>query len=97
METIEHLIQHPKKRLHETPLFFQHGAWHGAWCWEQFLSHFAGLGYEVHAISLPGHGNSSTNKGHVNRYRFQDYVECMAGEIAKVFPKPVLVGHSLGG
>ena len=53
METIEHIIQRPEKQSHETPLFLQHGAWHGAWCWNQFLDYFASLGYEVHAISLP--------------------------------------------
>lgn len=97
METIEHIVQTPEKRTRETPLIFQHGAWHGAWCWQQFADYFNTLGYETHAISLPGHGNSSMNKGHINRYTLKDYVDTLAGEIDKISPTPVIVAHSLGG
>lgn len=96
VETIEHIIQQPEKHAHKTPLLFQHGAWHGAWCWQLWMDYFSSLGYEVHAISLPGHGKSSQNK-HINLYTLKDYVNILAGEIEKIFPKPVVVGHSLGG
>jgi pimeloyl-ACP methyl ester carboxylesterase len=44
-----------------TPLLFVHGAWHGAWCWDEyFLDFFAGRGYRALAVSLRGHGNSPT-------------------------------------
>ena len=79
MEMIEHIVQQPEKRTHKTPLLFQHGAWHGAWCWELWMDYFASLGYEVHAISLPGHGKSSQNK-HINFYTLKDYVDTLAGE-----------------
>jgi pimeloyl-ACP methyl ester carboxylesterase len=97
METIEHIVRKPAERTHEIPLFLMHGAWHGAWCWERLMGYFAGLGYEVHAISLPGHGASPMSKGHVNRYGLHDYVNCMAAEVAAISPAPVIVGHSLGG
>ena len=97
MKTIEHIIKQPEKRAHETPLLFQHGAWHGAWCWELWLDYFASLGYEVHAISLPGHGKSSMNKAHINFYTLKDYVDTLAGEVEKISPKPVVIGHSMGG
>lgn len=97
METVEHTVQRPEERTREFPLFFQHGAWQGAWCWNRFLDYFSSLGYEAHAISLPAHGKSSMKKGSINRYSLQDYVDCMASEVAKVSPKPVLVGHSMGG
>lgn len=97
METIEHIIQQPEKRIHETPLLFQHGAWHGAWCWQLWMDYFTSLGYETHAISLPGHGKSSMNKGIINSYSFKDYVETLAEQIETISPKPVVVGHSLGG
>ena len=61
------------------------------------MDYFASLGYEVHAISLPGHGNSSLNKGHINFYSFGEYVNVLAGEVEKISPAPVLIGHSLGG
>ena len=97
METIEHIIKQPEKRAHETPLLFQHGAWHGAWCWELWLGYYASLGYEVHAISLPGHGKSSMNKALINFYTLKDYVDTLAGEVEKISPKPVVIGHSMGG
>ena len=41
------------------PLLFVHGGWHGAWCWDQgFLERVAIQGFEVHAMSLRGHGES---------------------------------------
>ena len=55
------------------------------------------MGYETHAISLPGHGSSSANKGRINDYSFDDYMDCMNEEVAKVSPAPILIGHSLGG
>jgi pimeloyl-ACP methyl ester carboxylesterase len=97
MEIIEHIIQKPAKRTHKTPLLFQHGAWHGAWCWQQWMDYFASLGYEVHAISLPAHGKSSFNKKHINFYTFKDYVETLARQVETISPQPVVIGHSLGG
>lgn len=96
METIEHIIQQPVKRTHATPLFFQHGAWHGAWCWQQWMDHFSALGYEVHAINLPGHGKSPYKK-HVNLYSLNEYAEILASQVEILSPKPVVIGHSLGG
>lgn len=97
METIEHVIQQPAKRVHQTPLLFQHGAWHGAWCWQAWMDYFASLGYETHAISLPGHGNSSMHKKHLNLYSFKDYVNTLSDQIESISPQPVVIAHSLGG
>jgi pimeloyl-ACP methyl ester carboxylesterase len=97
METIEHIIQQPVNRLHKTPLLFQHGAWHGAWCWQKWMDYFASMGYEVHAISLPAHGKSSFNKKHINSYTLKDYVDTLADHVEMISPKPVVIGHSLGG
>ena len=55
------------------------------------------LGYEVHAISLPGHGKSSFNKKHINLYTLKDYVETLASQVESISPKPIVIGHSLGG
>ena len=45
-----------KRPSHEsdmTPVLFVHGAWHGAWCWdEHFLDFFADKGYLSLAVSL---------------------------------------------
>lgn len=97
MENIEHNIQQPAVRAHKTPILFQHGAWHGAWCWQLWMDYFASLGYEVHAISLPAHGKSSANKGHIIFYTFRDYVNTLASQVETISPRPVVIGHSLGG
>lgn len=97
METIEHIVKHPTQKKHETPILLQHGAWHGAWAWEYWLDYFAELGYEVHAISLPGHGRSSQNKRFLNSYTLGDYVNTLAAEINKLPTPPVVIGHSMGG
>ncbi len=61
------------------------------------MTYLASLGYEVHAISLPGHGKSSQKKGNINNYSFQDYLDIIEFEIDKISPKPVIIGHSMGG
>ena len=82
---------------HPTPLLFVHGAWHGAWCWEEhFLDHFAGLGFEVAALDLRGHG-SSPARGRFKTRRLRHYVADVAEVAATFETPPVVVGHSMGG
>ena len=61
-------------------------------------------GFSVFALDLPGHGQSEGRKGHIES--FDDYLECVAvflDHLAQSFstsphgPKPILLGHSLGG
>ena len=52
------LISRTDKVIHKAPVLFVHCAWHGAWCWENFLPYFARQGYAAHALSLRGHGTS---------------------------------------
>jgi pimeloyl-ACP methyl ester carboxylesterase len=87
----------PQGSTHETPLLFVHGAWHGAWCWEEhFLDHFAEQGFRVAALDLRGHG-SSPARGRFRTRRLRHYVEDVA-EVAATFDRPpVVVGHSMGG
>jgi pimeloyl-ACP methyl ester carboxylesterase len=48
-------------RTHPSPLLFVHGGQHAAWCWdENFLDYFAAEGYRAVALSLRGHGTSTT-------------------------------------
>ena len=80
-----------------TPLLFVHGAWHAAWCWEEFfLDHFPGLGYEVAALSLRGHGGSASDRS-LRRHRIADYVADVAAVAAELPAPPVVIGHSMGG
>lgn len=93
---LEVLSQQPPHQSKTTPLLFVHGAWHGAWCWENFLPYFAQQGYEAHALSLRGHGKS---EGH-ERLRWhsaQDYVADVAQIAQTLSAPPVVIGHSMGG
>lgn len=80
-----------------TPLLFVHGAWHGAWCWdEHFLDYFAGLGYECVALNLRGHGGSPGVEK-MNHYRIRDYVADVAEVAGTLDVEPIVIGHSMGG
>ena len=79
-----------------TPILFIHGAWHGAWCWENFLPYFAERGYNSYAVSLRGHAGS---EGH-SKLRWSsvnDYVQDVASVVDSIGAPPILVGHSMGG
>ncbi|UUO02915.1 alpha/beta fold hydrolase [Mycolicibacterium novocastrense] len=81
---------------HRAPLLFIHGAWHAAWCWENFLGFFAEKGYRAIAVSLRGHGGSPVPK----RFRFctlADYIEDVESVVTQLPGAPVLIGHSMGG
>jgi pimeloyl-ACP methyl ester carboxylesterase len=82
---------------HPVPLLFVHGAWHGAWCWdEHFLSFFADKGYRALAVSLRGHGNSPTPKP-LRACSVADYVEDISSVADTLSTPPVVIGHSMGG
>jgi pimeloyl-ACP methyl ester carboxylesterase len=82
---------------HPVPLLFVHGAWHGAWCWDDhFLDYFAERGYACYALSLRGHG-ASPGVERLRRTGIQAYVADVAELTAQLPTQPVLVGHSMGG
>jgi Lysophospholipase len=94
LEVISHF---PVGRAHPTPLLFVHGAYCGAWVWdEHFLPFFAKQGYAAHALSLRGHGESNGH-GNLMFARLRDYVADVEEVIATLPKPPVLIGHSLGG
>lgn len=94
---LELLVREPTQKMKNTPLLFIHGAWHGAWCWDEyFLPYFAERGYTVYAPSLRGHGQSDGKK----RLRWssaKDYLADVAETAAKLSQPPVIIGHSMGG
>jgi non-heme chloroperoxidase len=97
LATLEVLSRVPAKATRKTPLLFVHGAFTGAWCWdEHFLSFFAAAGYAAHALSLSGHGRSR-GREHLDSLSIGNYVDDVL-EVANGLPvPPVLVGHSMGG
>jgi pimeloyl-ACP methyl ester carboxylesterase len=96
MPQLEHLLLHPRERRYATPLLLIHGAWHGAWCWHDAMANFAARGFEVHAISWRGHGESDRPRS-INLVGVRDYVSDLARAIEAISPQPMVVGHSLGG
>ena len=94
---LEIISKYPGKNHRPTPILFVHGAFAGAWCWEEyFLPYFAAHGYEAHALSLRGHGKSEGREG-IWLHSFPDYLYDMSQVILSLKTCPILVGHSMGG
>jgi pimeloyl-ACP methyl ester carboxylesterase len=94
---LELLTREPETDARPTPILFIHGAWHGAWCWEEnFLPYFSAHGYISHSMSLRGHGSS---EGHKRLFwtRIEDYVNDVVQVVEGMEKPPILVGHSMGG
>jgi len=98
---LEHISHRPITAKSAIPLLFIHGAWHGAWCWDEFfLPYFAQQGYHAHALSLRGHGDSpKTKRMFLNGV--WDYiadVKHIADQLQSEYGiAPILIGHSMGG
>jgi pimeloyl-ACP methyl ester carboxylesterase len=79
------------------PLIFIHGGFAGAWCWDiYFLDWFAARGWECHALSLRGHGNSE-GRDLIHQFGIDDYVADVASVAHGLDEPPILIGHSMGG
>lgn len=71
-----------------------HGAWHGAWCWEEVQAGLRARGHTVETPVLTGVGERADELGpHVGlATHVEDVVRAVAGG-----PPCVLVGHSYAG
>ncbi len=98
LEVITARPQPPDPALADRPsLLFVHGAFTGAWCWEEhFLPWFAARGWEARALSLRGHGGSSGTEA-LDRHSLADYVDDLAAVAGTLDHPPILIGHSMGG
>lgn len=94
---LEVITRAPKGAAHPTPLLFVHGAYGGAWVWDQhFLPFFAEHGFVAHALSLRGHGESE-GRAALPFARLRDFVSDVAQVADRLDAPPVLIGHSMGG
>jgi pimeloyl-ACP methyl ester carboxylesterase len=94
---LEVISKRPSRPRPAPPILFVHGAWHGAWCWDEFfLDYFAAHGFEAHALSLRAHG-ASEGRAQLHRCRIRHYVEDVEAVAAALPASPILVGHSMGG
>ena len=98
MSNLELLHLIPSEKKFKAPLLFVHGAYVGAWCWEEnFLPYFANQGFEVYAVSLRGHGKS-WGRMFVHSYGIKEYVNDVEHVILhSIKEQAVLIGHSMGG
>ncbi|MCB9454021.1 MAG: alpha/beta fold hydrolase [Anaerolineaceae bacterium] len=98
---LELITHQPDTATHPNPILFVHGAWHGAWCWDEFfMSYFVQQGYATFALSFRGHGKSEgrqTILRNLARHYVQDVAEVTAQIQQQTGALPIIVGHSLGG
>ncbi|GAA4818367.1 alpha/beta hydrolase [Nocardioides caeni] len=74
-----------------------HGAWHGAWCWQDgFTDRLAARGISTIAPSLRGHAGSAAGR-RLNRARMRHYADDLAAVIASLDGPVHVAGHSMGG
>ncbi len=71
-----------------------HGAWGGAWEFEDIVKILNERGHQARAIDLPGHGHAVAPIAEVT---MDAYVARVAEEVSAIDGKVVLVGHSLAG
>jgi non-heme chloroperoxidase len=96
-KNLEVLARTPVSPSKPAPLLFVHGAFAGAWCWdEHFLPFFAEAGYASYAVSLSGHGGSR-GRERLDHLSIADYVADLAEVVERLPVPPVLIGHSMGG
>ncbi len=81
------------------PIVLVHGAWHGAWCWNNVVKALEADGWSVTAVTLPGHDRPGDTGRIWNR--MSSYIATVADAAAAAAlsaGRPaVLVGHSMGG
>lgn len=73
-----------------------HGAWHGAWCWEQhFAPWLRQRGHDVETLDLPRHGHPGPRR--IGMPSVRDYVDAVEAAVHRSARPLVVAGHSMGG
>lgn len=84
----------PERRSRRRPLYLVHGELGGSWLWERYLGYFARRGWEAHALNLRGHFWADV--ADVASLTFDSYVADVRAGLARLAPRPVMIGHGLG-
>ncbi|MEE9360646.1 MAG: alpha/beta hydrolase [Hyphomicrobium sp.] len=76
-----------------------HGAFAGAWCFDNFSDAFRARGWTCHAPDLRYHGVGPIPDPdpHLANTSIRDYTDDMAAFIAGLDEVPIIIGHSMGG
>lgn len=96
---LEILKQSPSVAAREKKgtLVLLHGACFSAWVWkDNFMHFFSDAGYEVWAVSLRGHGDSSPGKS-LRWTSVSDYVDDLMDVLSAIDGPVYVLGHSMGG
>lgn len=95
--TLEVLSTPGRGRSRNVDVVLVHGIFVGAWIWQpNFMPYLAEAGYNVHAMSLRGHG-ASCGRDRLATATLSDYTADLI-EVASSLHRPVVaVGHSMGG
>lgn len=75
-------------------ILFIHGAWGGAWVFQDVIKSLTEQGHLARAIDLPGHGQ---NEAQIPEVTMQAYVDRVIEEARAIGEPVVLVGHSMSG
>ena len=79
----------------KTSILLIHGAWQGAWVWNEVSDLLEHRGFRTRALDLPGSGNDRTPGTNVT---LASYAEAIVAEArAMQSERLILVGHSMGG
>lgn len=70
------------------------GAWHGAWCWEDFTPHLTALGWTVHTMDLPSNVDEKSDDFLPSAF---DDAEAVRQALAGIDGPTVILAHSYGG
>jgi pimeloyl-ACP methyl ester carboxylesterase len=71
-----------------------HGAWEGAWSWENTAQEQKNHGHSVTAIDLPG---SIGNQQSIPNVTMESYIRTVADSIRSLDRNVILAGHSMAG
>ena len=75
---------------------FIHGAWHGSWCFDRYVTKKMHQGHNIFTLDLPGHyANNNFNFKDITLNSYVDYVSNFIKK--NINGKVILVGHSMGG
>src|SRR5262245_46877635 len=71
-----------------------HGAWMGAWSWNDVVPELEAMGSSATAVELPAHGDSTEP---VSAATLDAYVAAVSDAVDRASAPVVLVGHSMAG
>ncbi|MFJ3776272.1 alpha/beta hydrolase [Streptomyces sp. NPDC090075] len=80
------------------PVVLVHGGCHAAWTWERYVPFFVSRGWECHALTWRGRGQSARlSERDALRRSIEDVADDIEAVAASLSAPPVVMAHSMGG